>query len=124
VLPLTSARQAAWYDLGPAPGQEGDSVVDAHVDVDISVSVRPGDTVEVTRADHSLAVFTVDEAEQVPSWRFIAQPQELRSAVPYAALSLVTCTGALDTWRHGCLDRTVVHAHLTADRGLTPSRAY
>ncbi|MBR7835890.1 class F sortase [Actinospica durhamensis] len=125
VLPLRSAGQAAWYDLGPAPGQLGVAVVDAHVETDTSDDVRPGDTLEVTRADHSLAVFTVDATEQVPSWRTYAGRPQFAGPAPYAALSLVTCSGSLDTWRHGCLDHTIVHAHLTSGRPLAASvRAY
>jgi hypothetical protein len=129
VLPLTRPEQVAWYDLGPAPGQLGTALVDAHVNVQTSAAVRPGETVEVTRADHSIAVFTVDEAEAVPDWRAPAQAQEISDTAPYSApyavLSLVTCAGSLDTWRHGCLDHTVIHAHLTAERGQGLSgRAY
>ena len=125
VLPLRHAWQAAWYDLGPAPGQLGIAVVDAHVEAGTSDDVRPGDTLEVTRADHSLAVFTVDATEQVPSWRRHAGRPQFSGPAPYAALSLVTCSGSLDTWRHGCLDHTIVHAHLTSGRPLaTSDRAY
>ena len=125
VLPLRPGGQAAWYDLGPAPGQLGIAVVDAHVDATTSGAVRPGETMEVTRADHSLAVFTVDATEQVPRWRaHMSQPQ-FSGPAPYAALSLVTCSGSLDTWRHGCLDHTIVHAHLTVGRPVRSSaRAY
>lgn len=118
VLPLKQPRVAAWYDLGPAPGQLGIAVLDAHVGARASRSLRPGDTVEVARADHSLAIFTVDAAERVPNRRGAASSRGAvpSGAVPFPALNLVTCAGSLDTWRHGCLDHTVVHAHLTGFR--------
>lgn len=116
VVPLKGSQLAAWYDLGPAPGQLGVAEVGAHVKARTSDDVRPGDTVAVTRADHSVAIFTVDKTEQVPSWREHAQPSGFGDAVPYAALNLVTCSGSLDTRRHGCRDHTIVHAHLTAHR--------
>jgi hypothetical protein len=116
VLPLKRPQLASWYDLGPAPGQLGVAVVGAHVKVRTSGNVRPGDTVSVTRADHSVAIFTVDKTEQVPSWRERAQSSEFSDVAPYAALNLVTCAGSLDTWRHGCRDHTIVHAHLTSHR--------
>lgn len=116
VLPLKRPQLASWYDLGPTPGQLGVAVVGAHVKARTSDDVRPGDTVAVTRADHSVAIFTVDKTEQVPSWRARGQSSEFTDAAPYAALNLVTCAGSPDSWRHGCRDHTIVHAHLTAHR--------
>lgn len=125
VLALRNPRQAAWYDLGPAPGQLGIAVLDAHVPARASYAIRPGDTIRVTRADHSLAVFTVDATEHVASGRGAAGQPRFSGAAPYAALSLVTCSGSLDTWHHGCLDHTIVRAHLTSDRPMAVSdRAY
>jgi hypothetical protein len=111
---LRHPRLAAWYDLGPAPGQLGVAVLDAHVDARASRDVRRGDTVEVARADHSLAIFTVDKTERIPSRAAIQSSYS--GAGPYPALNLVTCAGSLDAGRHGCRDHTVVHAHLTSGR--------
>jgi hypothetical protein len=124
VLPLKRPQLASWYDLGPAPGQFGVAVVGAHVQARTSDDVRPGDTVAVTRADHSVAIFTVDKTEQVPSGRAGAQSSVFDDAAPYPALNLVTCAGSLDTWRHGCRDHTVVHAHLTAHRAVLAHAAH
>lgn len=118
VLPVKSSQVASWYDLSPAPGQLGVSLFGAHVKARTSASVRPGDTVTVTRADHSVAIFTVDKTERVPAWRTRAQAQ-LAGAAPYPALNLETCSGSLDTARHGCRDHTIVQAHLTGHRALS-----
>ena len=57
---------AGWYRLGPPPGALGPAVIAGHVTwnqvpaVFFRLSeVRPGDVVEVTRADGRLAVFEV-----------------------------------------------------------------
>ncbi|WP_157436032.1 sortase domain-containing protein [Actinospica robiniae] len=115
-VPLKGPQLASWYDLSPAPGQLGVSVFGAHVKGRTSAVVRPGDTVTVTRADHSVAIFTVDKTELVPAWRMRSASQQVTDATPYPALNLETCTGPADSWRHGCRDHTIVHAHLTAHR--------
>ena len=65
--PLSRAHRAAWYRLGPAPGQVGPAVIAGHVDTKHSVAVfyylsrlRPGDQVVITRADGHTVTFTVD----------------------------------------------------------------
>lgn len=122
VLPLASSQHASWYDLSPAPGQLGVSLLGAHVKARTAATVRPGDTVTVTRADHSVAIFTVDKTERVPAWR-TRSPAQLTDAAPYPALNLETCTGSLGTGRHGCRDHTIVQAHLTSHRAPARTRS-
>lgn len=123
-VPLKSPQLASWYDLSPAPGQFGVSVFGAQVKARTSAAVRPGDTVTVTRADHSVAIFTVDKTELVPAWRARSASQQVTDATPYPALNLETCTGSTDSRRHGCRDHTIVHAHLTAHRAQVTHSAH
>jgi hypothetical protein len=83
VPPLNQALKAAWYDLGPAPGQLGTSIIDAHVDSSEITTyrgaffnlgdVRPGETIDVIRSDNSVAIFTVDSVEVVLKSDFPSQ---------------------------------------------------
>ena len=124
VPPLDQARKAAWYKLGPAPGQAGSAVIDAHVDsAEVSGhhgafynlgQARPGQTIEVTRADHVVAIFTIDSVEQSPKSRF--PTAEVYARVPYPALRLITCGGPFDQAKHSYEDNTIAYAHLTAFR--------
>ena len=122
VPPLNQAQKAAWYKLGPAPGQAGSAVIDAHVDsAEIAGhhgaffnlgAARPGQTIEVTRADHLVATFTIDSVEQAPKAHFPAD--KVYAPVPYPALRLITCGGPFDTIKHSYLNNIIVYAHLTA----------
>ena len=66
--PLSRPRLTSWFDDGPAPGQPGPAALYGHVDTATS-EVPPSSTawaiscpvttVDVTRADHRVAVFAV-----------------------------------------------------------------
>ena len=115
------AREAAWYDEGPTPGELGSAVIAAHVDswymrlgqaAFYSLgAARPGDTVEITRADHRTAVFTTDSVETVAKDDF--PTGKVYGPVPYAGLRLITCGGGW-TKRGGYSGNVVLSAHLTS----------
>jgi hypothetical protein len=120
VPPLNDALKAAWFGRGPAPGQVGPAVIDAHVD-SLALpgrraafyslgAVRPGDRVEVARADGRVAEFTVDSVELEQKRDF--PTQKVYGSVPYAALRLITCGGAFRRGT-GYLGNVIVYAHLT-----------
>lgn len=121
---LANAKVAAWYNRSPTPGQVGSSIIDAHVDSSLMADYRgaffylglakPGMEVEVTRADHSVAVFTIDEVESALKAEFPAD--KVYAATDYPGLSLITCGGAFDNKTHEYLGNTIVYAHLTAER--------
>lgn len=123
VPPATEPLKAAWYDRGPAPGQAGPAVITGHVDSRFAPgnraafyelgAVRPGDAVEVTRADHRVAVFRVDSVALVPKAGFPAHA--VYGATSYAALRLITCGGHYDR-RTGYADNVIVYAHLVGSR--------
>ena len=120
---LSNAKVAGWYDRGPAPGQAGAAVMDAHVDSSLMSDYRgafyylgltkPGMRVDVTRADHSVAVFTIDEVEVALKSDF--PTDQVYAPTPYPSLRLITCGGDFDKRTHEYLGNTIVYAHLTAE---------
>jgi hypothetical protein len=123
VPPYERAHRAAWYRLGPSPGEPGPAVIVGHVDSKKAVAVfwyltrvQPGDPVEVTRQDGDTAVFTVSSVEQFAKTRFPAD--RVYADVDVPVLRLVTCGGPYDTSRHAYPDNVVVFASMT---GLRPA---
>ncbi|HEX4789396.1 MAG TPA: class F sortase [Actinospica sp.] len=120
VPPLDQAQKAAWYDGGPAPGQAGPAVIDAHVDSRETRGfrgafynlgmVQPGQQIRVTRTDRTVAVFTVDSVQQAPKADF--PTSRVYGSVSYAALRLITCGGDFDNAAGSYLDNTIVYAHM------------
>lgn len=121
VPPFTMARYAGWYGLGPAPGVRGASVIVGHYD-DLHGAaafyklseVRPFEEIEVTRQDHSVAVFDVDAVEKVQKTKFPAD--RVYGTVRYAGLRLVTCAGQFDRREHAYRENLIVYAHLVSSR--------
>jgi hypothetical protein len=117
--PFSKANHAAWYRLGPAPGQDGPAVIVGHVDTKSNVAVffylsrlRPGDKIVVTLADHRVVTFTVD---WLGSYAKTAFPTQLvYGSTNYPALRLVTCGGTFDHAAHSYLNNIIVFAHMTA----------
>lgn len=121
VPPLNEAQRAAWYDKSPTPGEVGPSIIDAHVDsretrgfrgafYNLGV-VQPGELIQVTRADHVVATFTVDSVQQAPKDKF--PTSRVYGSVSYAALRLITCGGDFDYAKNTYEDNTIVYAHMT-----------
>jgi hypothetical protein len=116
--PFSTASHAAWYRLGPTPGQVGPAVITGHVDTKTSVAVffyltkvRPGDRVVITRADGRTATFTVDWLGSFPKSNF---PTRLvYGSTDYPALRLITCGGTFDRSAGSYRDNIVLFAHLT-----------
>jgi hypothetical protein len=75
----------------------------------------PVDSIEVGRADGSVAVFRVDALEQYPKNRF--PTAKVYGNLHHAGLRLITCGGDFDRERGHYRDNIVVYASLTAPRG-------
>jgi hypothetical protein len=119
VPPLSRAQLAGWFDRGPSPGERGPAVLVGHVDSRKGPAaffrlarLRPGDTVEVARADGTVAAFTVDSVERVSKKHF--PTQRVYGDLRFAGLRLITCGG--DFNGHSYVDNTIVYAHLAAGR--------
>ncbi len=110
-----------WYRGGPTPGERGSAVVAGHVDTRTGPAVflllrmlLPGNKVEVTRADGTIAVFSVDSVQTFPKDAF--PDDKVYGSTGDAQLRLITCGGAYDKKRKDYLDNVVVFAHLESSR--------
>src|SRR4051812_15595008 len=114
--------QAAWFRNSPSPGQPGPSVIEGHVDSEQGASVfyelgklRPGNKINVTRADGVHVTFTIDAVRDYKKSRF-------PTAVVYGArdlgqpqLRLITCSQFDPAIRHH-VGNAVIFAHLTSTK--------
>ena len=122
VPPLERDDRAGWYGEGPAPGAIGPAVLLGHVDsaeygpgvfFDLG-ALRPGDEVEVTRADGSVAVFAVDRVETHPKDDF--PTIEVYGNTDDAQLRLITCGGDFDSAVRSYEDNVIAFATLVGTR--------
>jgi hypothetical protein len=115
-VPKDFAR-AGWFQGGPRPGEDGPAVIAGHVDSRRGPAVfyrlpdlRAGDAIAVTRADASVATFTVTRVETYAKQGF---PTALVfGPTVEAELRLVTCGGEFDWSHHSYKANIVVFAKL------------
>ena len=106
---------AAWYDLGPKPGESGPAVVLAHVDSkangpDVFYRLRelkPGDRVTVSYAAGT-KTFTVTAREEVAKTQL--PTDKIWNGTKQPVLRLITCGGAFDRKAGSYLDNIIVYA--------------
>lgn len=119
--------KAGWYRYSPTPGALGPAVIAGHVDSAAkgpSVffrlgSLRPDDTIQVSRTDGSVAVFVVDEVRRYPKDGF---PSKLvYGDTNHAALRLITCGGQFEGGHYK--DNIVVFASLARATAVAPTPA-
>ncbi|RBM14919.1 hypothetical protein DEH69_18230 [Streptomyces sp. PT12] len=112
------AQRAAWYSGGVSPGERGAAILVGHLDTYDGPaafaglgSLRPGENIEIDRADGQIAVFTVDSVEQYPKSDF--PDERVYGSVDSPQLRLITCGGR---WSEGGgYDSNIVaYARLTA----------
>ena len=121
VPPLERAGETGWYEYGPTPGELGPAVVLGHVDSAAGPAVffrlaqlKPGDTIEIARADGRVAVFRTVSTEKVPKTAF--PTDRVYGNLDYAGLRLVTCGGTFDKSRGSYTSNVIVYATLTDTR--------
>ncbi len=115
-------NDAAWFDGSPTPGSLGPSIIEGHIDSAYqgpSVFFRlgalvPGDRVDVTLADGTVAIFSVTGVRQYAKTDF--PTSVVYGNTNFAALRLITCGGAFDYTTGHYLSNTVVFASLTSSR--------
>jgi sortase (surface protein transpeptidase) len=98
----SSTTVAGWYTGSPRPGAVGSSVIAGHVD---SVSgpavfyrlgtLRPGERVYVSRADGTMAVFSITRVQTYAKDAF--PTAEVYGPAPDPELRLITCGGTFDS---------------------------
>jgi LPXTG-site transpeptidase (sortase) family protein len=107
--------RVGWFTGGGRPGARGPTVLLGHVDSTAGPAVfhdlrdlRPGDLVEVTVADGSVAGYEVVGTEQFAKDEF--PTAAVFGATADDVLRLVTCTGAFDRGARSYVDNLVVTA--------------
>lgn len=99
VPPDGPGAPASWYNQSPTPGERGPSVLLGHVNAtgggpgvfaDLR-SLKPGDRIEVKRADGSTATFAVTVGEQYPKDEF--PTQKVYGNTEGGEIRLITCDG-------------------------------
>ena len=113
----TEYSVAGWYIYRPVPGQRGPAVIAGHVD---SVSgpgvfyrlkdLPIGASIDVSRNDGSVAVFTVTAKEQHSKDAF--PTDRVYGPTPNAQLRVITCGGAFDYSARHYKDNIIVFANL------------
>jgi sortase (surface protein transpeptidase) len=125
VEPPTPWEKAGWYTGSARPGQAGPAVVLGHVDSTSGPAVfyrlatlRPGNAVEVTRADGTRVTFRVSGRQQVAKSQF---PTDLvYGPTLEPSLRLVTCGGTFDRRSGHYRDNIIVSAVLADGRDEHP----
>jgi hypothetical protein len=107
-----------WYAGGPTPGEFGPAVIGGHVDSKSGPAVffrlgalRKGDTVEVTRADKSVARFVIDRVDRYSKADF-PTATVYGNTTDRAELRLITCGGSFDQSTGHYVDNIVAFGHL------------
>ncbi|MYS80874.1 class F sortase [Embleya scabrispora] len=115
--PPANRNLAGWYADGVTPGARGNAIVLGHVDTMMGPAVfwalgslQPGDTIEIDRADGSVARFGVDSVEVFPKDAF--PDERVYGKTTDAQLRLITCGGVYDKKAKDYRDNVVVFAHL------------
>ncbi|WP_433633671.1 class F sortase [Nocardia sp. CA-120079] len=110
-------QQAAWYQRGPAPGEQGSAVILGHVDSYQGAGVffelkkvKPGDMIDVPRADGKTAHFKVTDVRMYLKTQF--PDQTVFGARGGATLQVVTCGGEFDQTARSYLSNVVVFSSL------------
>ena len=118
--PYSTPDVAGWYRGGPAPGAAGPALIVGHVDTETGPAVffplstvRPHALVEVTRADHTVAEFSVEAVEVVDKDHFDATRVYGSDTADRPELRLITCGGAFDKAAQAYSANVVVYAALT-----------
>ncbi|MFI9628164.1 class F sortase [Streptomyces sp. NPDC052042] len=119
--PPNDSNLVGWFKDGVTPGERGTAIVAGHVDTKTGPAVflqlqyvKPGSTVDITRADGSVATFKVDSVETFKKAKF--PDQRVYADTPSAQLRLITCGGTYDKKAKDYEDNVVVFAHLDSSK--------
>jgi hypothetical protein len=117
VPPVTQPMQAGWYNQAPTPGEVGPAIILGHVDGNKQPGIffrlkelGPGDAVEVSREDGSVARFIVYSVKRVAKKDF--PTDEVYGDTEGAELRLITCGGVFDRNARSYQDNIIAFAKL------------
>ncbi|GAA2676238.1 class F sortase [Actinoplanes palleronii] len=113
----TDAKTVGWYTRAPTPGALGPAVLAGHVDFKNKpgtfnklTDLKAGDSINVDRADGSMAMFRVVKVDRYAKDRF--PTDAVYGAINRAGLRLITCGGDFDSAAGHYEDNIVVYADL------------
>lgn len=110
---------AAWYKLGPKPGEKGSAVIDGHVDTpqgtpsvfaNIQKLVR-GDTIIITASDRTMYKYYVENVTGYPL-STIPLNKIFDKKINEKRLNLITCSGIWDPISKNYSRRIVVYSKM------------
>lgn len=111
-------NNAAWFENSPTPGQPGPSIIEGHVDSVQGASVflelgavKPGERIEVARADGRVLTFEVNAVRDFLKAKFPTQLVYGGDQLSQPTLRLITCSDYDASIRHH-VGNEVVFAHL------------
>jgi len=117
VPPLKRHNEVGWFDQGPTPGQFGPALIVGHADTRTGPSVfhhlgrlKPGQKIEVLRADDSVAVFQINSVERFSKQKL--PRKRVYGDYSRPSLRLMTCGGRWLGGEQGYSDNVVVFASL------------
>jgi LPXTG-site transpeptidase (sortase) family protein len=111
-----------WYRNSPAPGMLGPAIILGHVDsrqfgpgvfFDLQ-KLRAGDSVEISRQDGTVAIFSIDSVQTVQKSDF--PTLRVYGNLDHAGLRLITCGGEFDPDAQSYESNVIVFASLTGSR--------
>ncbi|MHB1006933.1 MAG: class F sortase [Chloroflexota bacterium] len=113
-------QQVGWYAKGYKPGEQGNVLIDGHVDWITGAAVfwdldklEKGDPIEVVTIDGKVVRFVVDWTKLYPA--ATAPIDKILGPTPNAALTLITCGGQFDRTSKSYTHRLVVRANLVPE---------
>ncbi len=123
VPPLSEpVSKAGWYNQSPTPGTLGPAIILGHIDskkygpgVFYNLgTLQPGDLVDVTREDGTVAVFQIDGVRSYAKADF--PTLQVYGNLDHAGLRLITCGGVFDTAEGSYESNIIAFASLVSSR--------
>jgi LPXTG-site transpeptidase (sortase) family protein len=117
VPPLNRPNVTGWWKGGPTPGEKGASVILGHnigngrpSVFDKLGTLKPGDTVQVTRGNDSVATFEITKLEQIAKSRF--PTEKVYGKLSYPGIRLITCGGRFNSSSGHHVDNVIAYGRL------------
>lgn len=117
---LKQVRDAGWDRYSPPPGDNGPTIIVGHIDsaqygdgVFFNLGrLRPGNTVDVARADGAVAIFRIQRVAEYPKTAFPTRTVYGNTSGP--TIRVITCGGRFDAKAGSYVDNIVAYGTLTS----------